>query len=113
MACQLDSSEKYRLQFIGGIVVDVHTRRLLAEWHLKYEQANSPAAQSRTEHSAEQNTKRRDDFHVVHSRLTKKAEPPPTRDGNRDSGTDRANGGWLRRLVRRQNRRQLKSIVLA
>jgi hypothetical protein len=25
--------------------------------------------------------------------LTKKAEPPPTRDVNRDSGTDRANGG--------------------
>ena len=35
------------------------------------------------------------------SRLTKKAEPPPTRDVNRDSGTDSANGGWLRRLVRR------------
>src|ERR1700733_10010040 len=35
--------------------------------------------------------------------LTKKAEPPPTRDGNRDSGTASANGGWLRRLVRRQN----------
>jgi hypothetical protein len=34
------------------------------------------------------------------SLLTKKAEPPPTRDVNRDSGTDRANGGWLRRLVR-------------
>src|ERR1039457_1908996 len=34
-------------------------------------------------------------------RLTKKAEPPPTRDVNRDSGTDSANGGWLRRLVRR------------
>ncbi len=34
------------------------------------------------------------------SRLTKKAEPPPTRDVNRDSGTDSANGGWLRRLVR-------------
>ena len=29
-----------------------------------------------------------------------KAEPPPTRDVNRDSGTDSANGGWLRRLVR-------------
>ena len=28
------------------------------------------------------------------------AEPPPIRDANRDSGTDRANGGWLR-LVRR------------
>gem|GEM_PF-3777020 len=27
-------------------------------------------------------------------RLTKKAEPPPTR------GANRANGGWLRRLVR-------------
>src|ERR1035438_7627123 len=35
-------------------------------------------------------------------RLTKKAEPPPTRDVNRDSGTDSANGGWLRRLVRHQ-----------
>ena len=34
------------------------------------------------------------------SGLTKKAEPPPTRDVNRDSGTDSANGGWLRRLVR-------------
>jgi hypothetical protein len=31
--------------------------------------------------------------------LTKKAEPPPTRDENRDSGTASANGGWLRRLV--------------
>jgi hypothetical protein len=34
------------------------------------------------------------------SGLTKKAEPPPTCDVNRDSGTDSANGGWLRRLVR-------------
>src|ERR1017187_8822253 len=33
--------------------------------------------------------------------LTKKAKPPPTRDVNRDSGTASANGGWLRRLVRR------------
>jgi len=32
--------------------------------------------------------------------LTKKAEPPPTRDVNRDCGTDSGNGGWLRRLVR-------------
>ena len=40
---------------------------------------------------------------LLHNRsgLTKKAEPPPTRGVNRDSGTDRANGGWLRRLVRR------------
>src|SRR5581483_10738385 len=30
------------------------------------------------------------------------AEPPPTCDVNRDSGTDRANGGWLRLLVRPQ-----------
>ena len=37
----------------------------------------------------------------VASGLTKKAEPPPTRDVNRDSGTASANGGWLRRLVRR------------
>jgi hypothetical protein len=39
-------------------------------------------------------------------RLTKKAEPPPTRDVNRDSGTASANGGWLRRLVR-QHRHHL------
>jgi hypothetical protein len=38
----------------------------------------------------------------VCSRLTKKAEPPPTYDVNRDSGTASANGGWLRRLVRQQ-----------
>ena len=37
-------------------------------------------------------------FMPVRSRcLTKKAEPPPTRDVNRDSGTASANGGWLRR----------------
>jgi hypothetical protein len=41
---------------------------------------------------------------VARSRLTKKAEPPPTRSVNRDSGTDRAIGGWLRRLVRPQKR---------
>jgi hypothetical protein len=34
-------------------------------------------------------------FLIVSSGLTKKAEPPPTRDVNRDSGTDSANGGWL------------------
>ncbi len=39
-------------------------------------------------------------FHKGVSRLTTKAEPPPTGDVNRDSGTDSANGGWLRRLVR-------------
>jgi hypothetical protein len=49
--------------------------------------------------------------------LTKKAEPPPTRDVNRDSGTDSANGGWLRRLVRHQRReihnkiRQIKTLT--
>jgi hypothetical protein len=32
--------------------------------------------------------------HQKHLGLTKKAEPPPTRDVSRDSGTDRANGGW-------------------
>jgi hypothetical protein len=37
---------------------------------------------------------------VAQSRLTKKAEPPPTRSVDRDSGTDNAIGGWLRRLVR-------------
>ena len=36
---------------------------------------------------------------------TKKAEPPPTRDVNRDSGTASANGGW--RLVRRHHREPL------
>ena len=40
-------------------------------------------------------------FHGARVGLTKKAEPPPTCDVNRDSGTDSANGGWLRRLVRR------------
>src|ERR1017187_8537341 len=49
--------------------------------------------------------------------LTKKAEPPPTRDVNRDSGTDSANGGWLRRLVRHHvnlllNRHVLNSSML-
>jgi hypothetical protein len=39
--------------------------------------------------------------------LTKKAEPPPTRDVNRDSGTASANGGWLRRLVRHMIHGQL------
>src|ERR1017187_1889693 len=43
-------------------------------------------------------------------RLTKKAEPPPTRGVNRDSGTDSANGGWLRRLVRHQRRAILNKI---
>ena len=37
---------------------------------------------------------------IMQRRLTKKAEPPPTRGVNRDSGTEGANGGWLRRLVR-------------
>src|ERR1035441_4262652 len=37
------------------------------------------------------------------SSLTKKAEPPPTCDANRDSGTASANGGWLRRLVSRMS----------
>jgi hypothetical protein len=31
--------------------------------------------------------------------LTKKAEPPPTRSVDRDSGTASAIGGWLQRLV--------------
>ncbi len=39
-------------------------------------------------------------FNISVVGLTKKAEPPPTRGANRDSGTDSANGGWLRRLVR-------------
>src|ERR1035441_6505880 len=40
------------------------------------------------------------EYSMMICHLTKKAEPPPTRDVNRDSGTDSANGGWLRRLVR-------------
>jgi hypothetical protein len=49
--------------------------------------------------------------------LTKKAEPPPIHDVNRDSGTDSANGGWLRRLVRHQRHknhnkiRQIKTLA--
>jgi len=35
------------------------------------------------------------------SGLTTKAEPPPTRDVNRDSGTASANGGWLGVLLGR------------
>jgi len=31
-------------------------------------------------------------------RTSTKNEPPPTRGVNRDSGTNSANGGWLRRL---------------
>jgi len=46
----------------------------------------------------------------VISGLTKKAEPPPTRDVNRDSGTDSANGGWLRRLVRRHGHNYLGNL---
>src|SRR5208282_2047610 len=45
------------------------------------------------------------------SGLTKKAEPPPTRDVNRDSGTASANGGWLRRLVRRMNHKTCVTIL--
>src|ERR1017187_405896 len=41
-----------------------------------------------------------DNSSPTNGHLTKKAEPPPTRDVNRDSGTDSANGGWLQRLVR-------------
>jgi hypothetical protein len=46
---------------------------------------------------------------AVNSGLTKKAEPPLTRSVDRDSGTDRAIGGWLRRLVRPQKRETVKS----
>jgi hypothetical protein len=45
--------------------------------------------------------------------LTKKAEPPPTRDVDRDSGTDRANGGWLRRLVRPKGHKPVMGAFLA
>jgi hypothetical protein len=49
--------------------------------------------------------------------LTKKAEPPPTRSVDRDSGTASAIGGWLQRLVRPRNRdihnkiRQIPTLV--
>ena len=46
---------------------------------------------------------------ITRVRLTKKAEPPPTRDVNRDSGTESANGGWLRRLVRRTVQRTFRN----
>src|ERR1039458_3354436 len=43
--------------------------------------------------------------------LTKKAEPTPTRDVNRDSGTAMTNGGWLRRLVRALVNHNSKSML--
>src|ERR1017187_1236974 len=46
-------------------------------------------------------------------RRTKKAEPPPTRGVNRDSGTASANGGWLRRLVRRRSHLVIYQIINA
>ena len=55
---------------------------------------------SRTAHAAENCVNHATCSLRLHSRLTKKAEPPPTRDVNRDSGTASANGGWLRRIVR-------------
>ena len=45
---------------------------------------------------------------ISNKHLTKKAEPPPTRGVNRDSGTASANGGWLRRLVRQHVNRPHK-----
>ncbi len=53
------------------------------------------------ESRAQNQTKSGENSHVMRIGLTKKAEPPPTCDVNRDSGTASANGGWLRRLVRR------------
>jgi len=52
------------------------------------------------------NRPKNDEYDLFHKRvsgLTKKAEPPPTRGVDRDSGTDNANGVKLRRLVRRQH----------
>src|ERR1035438_4356057 len=49
------------------------------------------------------------DMSVTLLRLTKKAEPPPTRGVNRDSGTASANGGWLRRLVRQHGHKTKNS----
>jgi hypothetical protein len=40
-------------------------------------------------------------FNTLSCRLTKKAEPPPTRDVDCNRS---GNGGWLRRLVRQQRR---------
>ena len=51
------------------------------------------------------------EYGSAHSSLTKKAEPPPTRGVNRDSGTDSANGGWLRRLVRPRFISQISSFL--
>ena len=47
------------------------------------------------------------------SGLTKKAEPPPTRFVGRDSGTDSANGGWLRRLVRPRHHHKSLNFLIA
>jgi len=63
--------------------------------------------------AAEQN---QDERKACHGGLTKKAEPPPTCDVNRDSGTASANGGWLRRLVRplvchKTNHRFIKNVI--
>ena len=54
-----------------------------------------------------------DPFLACSRGLTKKAEPPPTRGVNRDSGTASANGGWLRRLVRRHRQHHAKWPVKA
>src|ERR1017187_3811947 len=62
-------------------------------------QGQTPPAKT-TEQAANTIRSRYRFFIEYRIRLTKKAEPPPTRDVNRDSGTDSANGGWLRRLVR-------------
>ena len=34
-------------------------------------------------------------IHIMAKWPNEKAEPPPTRGVNRDSGTDSANGGWV------------------
>jgi len=72
--------------------------------HTRTGQAASVVVTTRQSVNAVKPTKRivRSLFIKVYSSLTKKAEPPPTRDVNRDSRTVSANGGWLRRLVRPQ-----------
>jgi len=82
------TSLAYQMKPSGLIAVDAGKTRAI--------ESNKPMA-SRLEQS-------RYVLSISVSRLTIKAEPPPTRDVNRDSGTDRANGGWLRRLVRQHHR---------
>src|SRR5882724_6634555 len=64
--------------------------------------------QPRDNSEHEKGEDRNNQENAFHSPLTKKAEPPPTRGVNRVGGTDSANGGWLRRLVKRNHREKVR-----